>query len=454
MHPFSFSTRACLVLAVSALFSLAGQRLRAEPEPEEIKTLADFTLSYVSGTSLHSWSASVTGTLQPDGKLALEMKRSQPNRRARDQWTAVASPELKGHLLDYVGEQWRKRQQREEKIIEKGNLVPDAAKSPEQAVEDRRHARQIYEREQEAQRGDGAAQAALSVSFTDSDPRVIRILVNTESANTLVGEVYAATRDKNAQKTDIERAEVQLRKEPMGLETGDEERRQERRRYEMMQDERRREQKDYERKMEELRRTMREVPRPPLAWRIQSKKRLSVSDCERLFLSKVDLPGGFKITEDNRGRSPGGDDKLYAELGGSYGGFTVWMAPDAKSSIGRIVDLRWVFPSETAARVYLEKSLTVLAEGMDPVPGALKVGDETYIFGPGIKASRLGLNAPMFSVVFRKGIVVAKLFVAQGAESNMDLEPKLIIPLTEKITALIWKWTPSECMEKPLKEKN
>lgn len=161
---------------------------------------------------------------------------------------------------------------------------------------------------------------------------------------------------------------------------------------------------------------------------------LSAKDCEALFLKQTYLPEGFKLTQDSRDQGPDPGDKFYTKLGGMYSGFTVWMASVGKSPF-RIVDIRWVFPGEAAAITYLTKSLPALAEGMDAVPAAPKLGDESHMFGPDNKMSRaLGLNMPMYSVVFRKGGVVAKIFVAQIGETDAKLEPKFVTALAERIT--------------------
>ncbi len=226
MHLFAPIFRECLVLIVVVSFSLAGQRLLAEPEPEELKTLAGFTLSYTSSSSPGNWSASVSGGLQPDGKLALEMKRSQLNRGAKDRssidWTAVASPELKERLMGFIGTQWRDVQPGSDIQLEKDRLIR-AGNSPEQAAEK-------SERRLENKNTRGGPGARLSFAFSEQKTDVHHHVADIDTVKILIDAVYAATRDKDAQRKDAypRDTDYEKKKEEERREVQNEQRRQDR----------------------------------------------------------------------------------------------------------------------------------------------------------------------------------------------------------------------------------
>lgn len=130
------------------------------------------------------------------------------------------------------------------------------------------------------------------------------------------------------------------------------------------------------------------------------------------FLTAADL-AGMRRSQDSRSKGADARDKAFSKHGGQSAGMAVWMG-GTKDAVWRLVDIRWTFPTEAAARAYHADALKANSEGAAPVPAAGKVGSECSVFGGTSTHPALGVTMTQFYYVFRVGKVVAKVYVAQG----------------------------------------
>ena len=68
-----------------------------------------------------------------------------------------------------------------------------------------------------------------------------------------------------------------------------------------------------------------------------------------LFLRNDDFSGEMKRTENNELKK----EPLFTKLRGEFAALSVWMAADLRRAIWRVVDLRWVFPDDKSAHLFL-----------------------------------------------------------------------------------------------------
>jgi hypothetical protein len=165
---------------------------------------------------------------------------------------------------------------------------------------------------------------------------------------------------------------------------------------------------------------------------------LSEEGYARLFLDAKDFPTGMEQVQDVR-RGAGARDEKFRELKGEQAGFLVWMAKTTDTSVWRVADARWVFPSEEAAKAYLLGSLQKLSEGTPEDKGAPKVGEDCHVFGPENPRVNeiLGVKLRYYIYIFRSKNVVVKLFVSQGSASKQPLEAKTVASLSKAIVKRI-----------------
>jgi hypothetical protein len=133
-----------------------------------------------------------------------------------------------------------------------------------------------------------------------------------------------------------------------------------------------------------------------------------------LFLERADVPKWLVAGEDRR---KGSDDaKDYADDGVTFVGFRVWAADNSGEgphAFTRIVDVRYRFESEIAAKKFFKDRARSLAEGVPPAPKAAKVGDESAaFFGVPPIFKKAGLGSPHGIYVVRVGAVVIKLYAS------------------------------------------
>jgi hypothetical protein len=160
---------------------------------------------------------------------------------------------------------------------------------------------------------------------------------------------------------------------------------------------------------------------------------LTKEDYEKTFLGEDDLPG-MKLGQNSKGMGPDKGDDAYAKLGGKFTGLAIWNPAKEGTEVNhmsRIVDLRWVFPDAASAQAYEKDQLKAMAEGMEPVKNAPKVGDDCYVFGGVLN---LGLGDPLrnYIFVFRKNNVLVKFYACEF-DAKGDLRPLAMVPMCQKI---------------------
>jgi hypothetical protein len=154
-----------------------------------------------------------------------------------------------------------------------------------------------------------------------------------------------------------------------------------------------------------------------------------------LFLGPEDL-GGMRMTQDARTRGPDPGDRGFATQQGILSGLAVWSGPP-DAALGRIVDVRWTFPSGKQARRYLRDNLARLSERQRPLPDAPLVGADGQVFG-GSLPNPFSLRVVHYIYLFRVGNVVIKLYAAQGhAARQAALTPERIVPVAQAIVQRI-----------------
>lgn len=155
----------------------------------------------------------------------------------------------------------------------------------------------------------------------------------------------------------------------------------------------------------------------------------------RLFLDSGDL-GGFVRGADRRDVDPTPYDRAFATYRGVKAGSAEWLGSEA-APIYRVVEARWLFPSNKAARGYLESPLTQVTAG-DGLPSvaAPAIGDGALAWG----GSEPGRTPPQRLarqiVLFRIGRLVARLHATEGARAPhlyQALAQDMLLPLADAV---------------------
>ena len=157
-----------------------------------------------------------------------------------------------------------------------------------------------------------------------------------------------------------------------------------------------------------------------------------------LYLDEGDLPPPMKLVQDSRDSKPDPDDDQFDPLGGIHTGFCAWVS-DAFQPIWRLVDIRFVFSDPASASAYHRIQLPKNSEGQPPVSEVEMVGEECHVFG-GTRQAELNdvqMAVTSYFYIYRVGSVVVKLFAAQGVESQVELQPKHLLPLAKRIAERI-----------------
>ncbi|MFO0744261.1 MAG: hypothetical protein U1F43_01115 [Myxococcota bacterium] len=114
------------------------------------------------------------------------------------------------------------------------------------------------------------------------------------------------------------------------------------------------------------------------------------------------------------------------------------MAPKGDAPLWRLVDVRWLFPSEAAAQAYLDASWDALSERQPEVPAKVDpVVPGARVFGGTHKDPILDLESTQFFVVFRQGRTVVKLFAAEGPEAKAHLTLAAVNALAKKVVTRV-----------------
>ncbi len=135
-----------------------------------------------------------------------------------------------------------------------------------------------------------------------------------------------------------------------------------------------------------------------------------------LFLEKQDLPGDVNMTQDTRRHlaiDPG--NQAFAKHCGYCSGLALWEG-GFDQAILRLVDIRWVFPTEKEAQAYHAERLLANSEGQPKIPGAPAVGTDCRVFGGTLDIR--GTPLTHYYYIFRVHNVVVKLYIAQGPNVN------------------------------------
>lgn len=161
---------------------------------------------------------------------------------------------------------------------------------------------------------------------------------------------------------------------------------------------------------------------------------LSKESYLRLFLEASDLPAGMERVQDSRTQGADPKDAAYKSHHGEASGMAAWMGAD-NAPIWRVVDIRWVFPTEAEAAAYIKETWRKHGEGQPEVRDAKSVGENCHVFGGTKRDEVLNMNLTQFYYVFRTGRVVVKLYVAQGPlEEKPKLTAEMVRALAEKIS--------------------
>ena len=150
--------------------------------------------------------------------------------------------------------------------------------------------------------------------------------------------------------------------------------------------------------------------KPELLIRVGPRPDTSAHDA--LFLKAADLPG-MRHTQYSQNQGADSKDTAYSANGGTAGGMSVWVGKN-DDAVWRLVDIRWQFPTEAAARAYHQAAERANSEGQPAVKGAPQVGSECKVFGGTSTHPALGVEITHYYYVFRVGKTVAKIYVAQG----------------------------------------
>ncbi|MBI4851497.1 MAG: DUF4328 domain-containing protein [Acidobacteria bacterium] len=138
----------------------------------------------------------------------------------------------------------------------------------------------------------------------------------------------------------------------------------------------------------------------------------------QLFLEARELPAGLQLTQDSRMRGSDPNDETFRRCLGLRSGLVAWQAP-INSTIERIVDIRWVFPSEDMAMSYHQQTLQTNCENMPYLQNVPLVGTECYVFGGRVDMGLAQITSYIY--LFRVKTVIVKFYVAQGEGQNLPI---------------------------------
>jgi len=125
-----------------------------------------------------------------------------------------------------------------------------------------------------------------------------------------------------------------------------------------------------------------------------------------LFLTIEDVPDLEAREAVHTAEAEPGDD-AWRSCRGIRARFQVWQRVQG-TDLARLVDARWLFPSETDARGYHASRMAANAEGFIPAPGFRMSGGDVAAFSG---RDPFGLGAEMRIYLFVLGRVCAKVFL-------------------------------------------
>jgi hypothetical protein len=136
-----------------------------------------------------------------------------------------------------------------------------------------------------------------------------------------------------------------------------------------------------------------------------------------LFLTAEDVPG-LEPREAVHGEGADPGDTVWVPCRGIKAGFQVWQRLQG-TDLTRLVDVRWLFPSEVSAQRYHEARMAANAEGFAPVEEFAVPGAEVAAFSG---RDPFGLGGEMRIYLFVLDRVAAKVFVSGlGLEAGVTI---------------------------------
>jgi len=156
-------------------------------------------------------------------------------------------------------------------------------------------------------------------------------------------------------------------------------------------------------------------------------EKLSKHAFDDLFLRSTDLPHDSTLIRDERDAEADPKDNVFRQLEGMRFGRATWINHDPDQAVDGVIDVRFEFPSEEAARSYVVRMLPRLSENAPRCSNATLVGDDCHVFGP-IDVNRTvgfegGFDRHEYLYVFRVGRFVSKLKVRLVEENVEKLHP-------------------------------
>lgn len=146
-----------------------------------------------------------------------------------------------------------------------------------------------------------------------------------------------------------------------------------------------------------------------------------------LFLTLTDLPHDSTLIRDERDAVADPKDSVFRQLEGLRFGRATWINHDPDQAVDGVIDMRYEFPSEEAARSYVTRMLPRLSENVPRCSNATLVGDDCHVFGP-VDVNRTagfegGFDRYEYLYVFRVGRFVSKLKVRLVEKDVEKLHP-------------------------------
>lgn len=125
-----------------------------------------------------------------------------------------------------------------------------------------------------------------------------------------------------------------------------------------------------------------------------------------LFLTAEDM-AGLEPREAVHGDQAEHGDDAWVPCAGIHAGFQVWQRLRG-TDLTRVVDVRWLFPTDAFARRYHGSRTEANAEGLRPIPRWTMPGHDVSAFSG---QDPFGLGAEMRIYLFVLGRVCAKIFL-------------------------------------------
>jgi hypothetical protein len=150
-----------------------------------------------------------------------------------------------------------------------------------------------------------------------------------------------------------------------------------------------------------------------------------------LFLDDADLRG-LRCVQASQFQGPAPDDEPFSRLRGLESGLVVWLA-ELNDPIWRLVDIRFVFETPSAAADYYRERFQHLAEGNRVVTDATSIGEECAVLAGTMTIPEAKVEIRQCMYLFRIGCVVVKLYAAQTALADHSLSPADVLPLAKRI---------------------